>query len=25
VVALTEPGALEDGWHVTASRGAHLA
>ena len=24
VVALTEPGALEDGWHVTASRGAHL-
>jgi galactokinase len=25
VVALTEPGALEDGWHVTASRGALLA
>ena len=24
VVALTEPGALEDGWHVTASSGAHL-
>lgn len=24
VVALTEPGALEDGWHVKASRGAHL-
>jgi galactokinase len=24
VVALTEPGALQEGWHVTASRGAHL-